>query len=242
MVVAMPSIAPGYDAKERARHSGALQVKVTQELAVKTVDQLCKLKGLPPIKVVFHARRGQGGGATSWYTTGHHKNGEHISIEHGMLNYLVVVHEWAHYAHRRQYLGKKKIDANHRRERWHGVEHRVLVDEGIAFLKKQGVLAKVKPLPDSVADLVARALGELDPRTLDADARHIVVKTVSAAFLKTLPARAVCPRCSQELRREAFGTRVLRKDPNGLPQLMGRQSYCQPCRRKPLDKGAETEI
>ncbi len=56
-----------------------------------------------------------------------------------------------------------------------------------------------------------------------------IVDLVAAAF-NALPAELTCPKCHLTKPKEVFGTRVTKKDAEGKPLKVVRQSYCKGCR------------
>jgi hypothetical protein len=61
------------------------------------------------------------------------------------------------------------------------------------------------------------------------------IKKKIAALLTTavqkLPLRIVCPKCGKNRPRKFFGLRVMKRDGQGLPTAIRRQSWCSTCRR-----------
>jgi hypothetical protein len=55
-------------------------------------------------------------------------------------------------------------------------------------------------------------------------------QVILKATFKSLPSRLRCPKCGRTRGKEFFGLRVAKKDPEGLPILIYRQSYCRDCR------------
>lgn len=51
-----------------------------------------------------------------------------------------------------------------------------------------------------------------------------------AAAMRDLPARATCPKCGRSRKKEMFGVRVMKRDAQGVPLVVRRQSYCRECR------------
>jgi hypothetical protein len=51
-----------------------------------------------------------------------------------------------------------------------------------------------------------------------------------AAFYKTLPDFLTCPHCNGTKPKSDFGVRVMKKDAEGNPAVIRRQSWCRGCR------------
>jgi hypothetical protein len=60
----------------------------------------------------------------------------------------------------------------------------------------------------------------IDPKT----------KALLTAAFEKLPKRIVYPRCKKNRTRDAFGLRVMARDPQGVPTQIARQSWCRECR------------
>lgn len=220
-----------YYREERQRHPLAKASSCTQEEAWATITALCKHWKVKPIKVVFHKKRGQRG-TWSWYRMeamkkagkGFKLRPEHIDLSLNMLNYLTVAHEFAHYIHHHEFKTRRDTarakKQPYRRERWHGPEHREITDAAIAYLEKLGRVKGVEAVKAVVDEL-------LTPAAV-ADA----IDVARRQFMATLPGSAECPKCKHTLRQDDFGVRVMKKDANGLPLRLSRQSYCKACRRR----------
>ena len=54
-----------------------------------------------------------------------------------------------------------------------------------------------------------------------------------AAAMRDLPNRLKCPKCGRRRSKMMFGLRVMKRDANGVPLVIRRQSYCGSCRGLP---------
>jgi len=251
----MPAYA--YYQAERARHQDALKTALTEEQVLAAVASLCSGRGLPPIETRFHFKKGARS-SRSWYqpqsktwrrdrrtgavTYGKEKK-EHFSFSTNMCNVLTVAHEVAHAVTWHRYLAKKAAGIPCHNS-WHDGEHRLVTDELVAVLGKMvapavvaappEVVAAAKPVPKVKAAkprgadlqaLVAAAVAAVGTNV------EAVIAHVAQAFLQTQALTKSCPRCACVKPREAFGTRCVDKDSQGLPVKMLMQSHCRECRK-----------
>jgi hypothetical protein len=243
-----------YYREENKRHALAKASKCSEADAKKAISDLCSEWGAKPIKVVFHKKKGKRG-TSSWYrmerltktATGKVKHSpEHIDLSLDMLNYLTIAHEFAHYVHHHEFQRRRDLarakKQNYRRERWHGPEHRVLVDKAVAYLQEQGAIRppvedfavrlKKDGLPAVVKKLVEDLGLDADKLGPDSVVLKGTINAIREKFIETLPVTAMCPKCSTVRHRTDFGVRIMKKDARGLPLSLLRQSYCKTCRKE----------
>jgi len=193
----------------------------------------------------------------SWYSSGRiqadsSRNGQEIVYHPTMLNPLTVAHEVAHYVHdmdrKKRYTEiRAKWEATKeytdfagrlrirpfpmRKEKWHGPEHRAFVEKGIDALKTLSSLqAYFAETPE----------GEMARESLKLE--HVLTVGVPStdgkpknwnylvAFLNTLERYRVCPKCKETCHVYNFGARVMKRNAEGIPTIIRRQSYCKACR------------
>lgn len=163
----------------------------------------------------------------SWYQPRNAIRGleRHIVLHPSMLNPLTVAHEVAHYIHdidkTRRREEHKLQDAKRGtytrlpKEKWHGRHHRIYTDRGVAFLK-QKYAERLAPVVSHTVK-VDTASG-----TMQAD--------LVAKFFAELPEWLHCPKCGFHQTKGNFGVRVMKRDAQGKPIVLRRQSYCKGCR------------
>lgn len=69
-------------------------------------------------------------------------------------------------------------------------------------------------------------------------AKEVVRIAVSDVF-RALAPRLKCPCCQKTKPKEVFGIRIMKRDRQGFPVQVRRQSYCAPCRGALLTAGKE---
>lgn len=218
-----------YYRKERERHPDALATKLTEAQVLDMVATLCTKFNAGPIPVNFHDKIKRNGSKWSTFTWSRSGGAYHYRIEfhRDMLTALTVVHEVMHYCH---WLGWKDVRDEAmtrpgwtladlpRVPRWHGVEHRELVDRGVAFLKAQGLINPATPaVPPTPASVVVpeAIVPAVDPKT---------------AWWVALPAEQHCNRCKCDRHKDHFGMRVIKRE--GKSDTYARQGYCASCRKE----------
>lgn len=188
---------------------------------------------------------------------------EHISLSENMLNLLTVAHEFAHYEHhqlhkerRRQYDIKwhKHPEGHYNppRASWHNKEHADMTTAALALitaqLTKEGrfkvvvphkvptgaMTTKASSLKDTwFQELLLTLLAGRSPEGMSKEERKALDAQLLRDLVTRMPQEMHCPHCDKTLPKEAFGARIMKRNPQGLPMVIQRQSYCRPCRRTP---------
>ena len=230
-----------YYRMESLRHATANGMVTTFENVKEMSSRLFQFFDLMPISVTLMDKNSKRFSRVkktkSWYSS---RGDREIVFHPSMLSVLTVAHEVSHYAHdvdrrKRFFAARAEADKAGRtfrwkKEKWHGPEHRKLVDLAVAELMKNPPPAWNPPVASQEevfqalsASLVAQiptgvTLGETTP-----------IDPVKA-FFATLPDLLTCPCCSATLPKMNFGVRVMKRGTDGQPLVMRRQSYCRSCR------------
>lgn len=245
-----------YYREENKRHSTANSMRLTFDQALAMSTWLMAKLGLPQIPVTLLDRQDKRFGRVrkvkSWYQPVGKKVvrgrlvdlAQEIVLHPDMLSPLTVVHEVAHYAddmERRPRL--EAINAEYmqiKSENWHGPKHEALVNKGIDLVKTfphvaehyettERVKNALVPLIDEEARLtVIRAAAEKLKNQILAEVKSN--KDPVVAFFNSLPSHLHCPCCQKDVAKDLVGVRVMKRDANGLPVSIRRQSHCKACR------------
>lgn len=220
-----------YYSRENVRHAEADQVKGDLDLAISMTRVLCRHFRVPTIKVKLF-RKGSGEfkrlrKVQSWYRPGSVVSGRApVIVYHPtMLSALTVAHEVGHYVD-----DTRCKQAKVRRVRWHSAQHRALVDQGVEALKTHH---KFRVLFDKgTSGVMARYDAAFKNVLVHGDSTELATATAKLIneFYAKLPEKLTCPCCNAHIPKQNFGVRVMKKDAQGLPLVIRRQSYCKACR------------
>ena len=205
-----------YYARENTRHAVAEKVKGDFNTIVEMSKALFKHFRVPAIpiqlmdKKIKEFRRQRK--AKSWYQPGGFIRKAKIVYHPTMLSALTVAHEVAHYVD-----DVRKKQAKRRRGRWHSVAHRKLTDQAVEVLKTH-------------PKFQAFFTGEATPVVPKVEADPTAAAQLINEFYNKLPEKLTCPCCNATIPKLNFGVRVMKKDAQGLPLVIRRQSYCKACR------------
>lgn len=210
-----------YYARENTRHAVAEKVKGDFNTIVEMSKALFKHFKVPAIPVqlmdkkIKEFRRQRK--AKSWYQPGGIIRKAKIVYHPTMLSALTVAHEVAHYVD-----DVRKKQAKIRRVRWHSAAHRALTDQGVIALQE-----KFAPMfqPGYTPPVVPQAVRTVTQISADTQAAQAINK-----FYASLPEKLTCPCCHAHIPKMNFGVRVMKRDANGIPVVIRRQSYCKACR------------
>jgi hypothetical protein len=220
-------------------------------VALEITRRLCGLYETSVPEVKFHDR--SRGKARAWYQPPARGEAEALSFLSGGVSCLLVVHEVAHCIHFRSYLERKAASSGpFPRERWHGPEHRLVVEtccqavlaggwhrlEGTSEISLPA--PKPRPAPGGqspwVQDTLKEFLGGRGQDSLSEDEVEEARRFLRSKYLASMPAALACIRCRRELPREDFGVRMM---PRGIPRRVARQAQCRRCRLPKRRRAAE---
>lgn len=205
-----------YYRRENERHQAAEKVKGDFNLALSMTKVLFGHFKVPSITVKLFDRSAKQfrrmRKVKSWFQPGGIFRKAEIVYHPSMLSALTVAHEVAHYVD--DYRAKQ---AKRRRGRWHSVAHRKLTDQAVEALKTH-------------PKFQAFFTGEAKPVVPKTEVDPTAAAQLINEFYNKLPEKLTCPCCNATIPKLNFGVRVMKKDAQGLPLVIRRQSYCKACR------------
>ena len=211
-----------YYRRENERHADAEKVKGNFDQAVEMTKALFKHFRVKPIDIKLldkskkEYRRLRK--VRSWYEGGNIFRKGKIVYHPTMLSVLTVAHEVAHYVD-----DVRAKQAKIRRIKWHSAAHRSLTDQGVGALKRDPRFAPLFANPGAVP------VKKVDPQPCETEVATVSANKINE-FYASLPEKLTCPCCNAHIPKRNFGVRVMKRDENGVPVVIRRQSYCKACR------------
>lgn len=241
-----------YYADENAKYRALRDTKLTDEEALKAYAKLFRHFGVPPIRIEF---KNKGRNAhynpfykrirlirswMNWKTLAHEfahylddvkRNDEIAKLKSQLRPWSANMSDADKEYNRWNATKRAKIENAH----WHGRRHEKLMARVIAYIEKKGWnTGSLKPMKTIVVEPVLhQVLGITTPSPVQPPAgpwNPFAADDARAAFYESLDESFTCPKCHIEKHKAEFGVRVMKKDADGKPLKISRQSYCRQCR------------